>query len=135
MDAKARLIDEQGDVMSRQRKFGMGDVAYWRKPIEGVDGREYMDYFAIIVDYRQDGAGRGMYRVVRTLHPVSGATFGEPVWAAPQTLDIIDVPNRPRAVRIYKANERLEERGCSCACCAHEAYPERGIRDDGTFRY
>ncbi len=121
--------------MSRLRKFQMGDVAYWVKPIEGVPDIQSMKYFAIIVDYTQDGTGRGRYRVVRTLHPVSGATFGEPVWVDPQVLTPLDVPNRPRAVRIYKANERLEERGCSCACCAHEAYPEGGIRADGTLRY
>jgi hypothetical protein len=121
--------------MSRNRKFQLGDVALWTKPIAAVKGIEAIDYFAIIVDYKQDGAGRGMYRVVRTVHPVSGATFGEPVWTAPQELTPMDVPNRPRAVRIYKANERLQERGCSCSCCAHEAYPERGIRNDGTLRY
>ena len=135
MDTTARLPYEQGDVMSRNRKFQLGDVAYWLKPLEGVFGIPAMPYFAIIVDYRQDGTGRGMYRVVRTVHPVSGATFGEPVWTGPHYLKPMDVPNRPRAVRIYKANERLEERGCSCACCAHEAYPERGIRSDGTLRY
>ena len=121
--------------MSRRRKFQMGDVAWWYKAIEGVEWVKQMPYFAIIVDYKQDGTGRGMYRVVRTLHPVSGATFGEPVWTAPQDLTPMDVPKRPRAVRIYKANERLEERGCACSCCAHEAYPERGIRNDGTLRY
>ncbi len=121
--------------MSRLRKFQMGDAATWVKPIAGVEGIGSMKYFAIIVDYTQDGTGRGMYRVVRTLHPVSGATFGEPVWTGAHTLIPLDVPNRPRAVRIYKANERLEERGCSCMCCAHEAYPEGGIRADGTLRY
>ena len=104
--------------MSRNRKFQMGDVAWWQKPIVGVLDVAWVKYFAIIVDYKQDGTGRGRYRVVRTLHPVSGATFGEPVWVDPQELTPMDVPNRPRAVRIYKANERLEERGCSCACCA-----------------
>ena len=121
--------------MSRNRKFGMGDSAIWQKPIAGVTGFTHMTYFAIIVDYKQDGTGRGMYRVVRTLHPVSGATFGEPVWVAPQELKPTMWANRPRAVRIYKANERLTERGCSCSCCAHEAYWEGSIRNDGTLRY
>jgi len=136
LDTTARFPYEQGDVdMSRNRKFQLGDSALWEKPISGVAGMEHMLYFAIIVDYRQDGTGRGMYRVVRTLHPVSGATFGEPVWVGPHELKPTLWAQRPRAVRIYKANERLEERGCSCACCAHEAYPERGIRADGTLRY
>ena len=119
--------------MSRARKFHEGDVALWTKGLAGVEGYEMMRYFAIIVDYRQDGTGRGMYRVVRTLHPVNGATFGEPTWVAPQLLAPMNAPNRPRAVRIYKANNRLEERGCACQCCTHESIPERSVRIDGTI--
>ena len=121
--------------MSRTRKFQMGDVATYTKPIAGVRLLSWVDYFAIIVDYKQDGTGRGMYRVVRTVHPVSGATFGEPVWTGPHTLTPMDVPNRPRAVRIYKANERLVERECSCMCCAHEAIPERSVKADGSVNW
>jgi len=121
--------------MSRLRKFMLGDVALWDKPIEGVEGIVAMRYFAIIVDYAQDGTGRGTYRVVRTLHPVAGATFGEPVWVGPHNLTPMDVPNRLTAVRVYRANEKLIERGCSCVCCAHEALPKGLIRADGTFRW
>jgi hypothetical protein len=113
----------------------MGDVAYWDKPIEGVVGIPSMPYFCIIVDYKQDGTGRGMYRVVRTLHPVSGATFGEPVWVGPHYLTPMNVPNRLHAVRVYRANEKLLERGCTCMCCPHEAIPKGQIRADGTFRW
>ena len=119
--------------MSRNRKFQMGDVAEWSKPIVWAQTYTNVTYFAIVVDYQQDGTGRGMYRVVRTLHPINGATFGEPVWVGPHYLTPMDVPNRPRAVRIYKANERLEERECSCQCCTHEAIPERSVRIDGTI--
>lgn len=117
------------------RKFMMGDVVRWEKAIK-VNGTALrsMLYFAIIVDYRQDGTGRGMYRVVRTLHPVSGATFGEPVWVGPHDLVPMDVPNRQTAVRAYRANEKLTERGCSCECCAHEAIPKGQIMADGSFR-
>jgi hypothetical protein len=121
--------------VSRLRKFQLGDVAQWVKPIEGVPDVESVKYFCIIVDYTQDGRGRGMYRVVRTLHPVSGATFGEPVWTGPHTLIPLDVPNRPTAVRVYRANNKLVERGCSCMCCAHEAIPKKMIRKDGTFTW
>ena len=123
--------------MSRLRKFQLGDVALWDKPIGGVDdfAIDSMQYFCIIVDYAQDGTGRGMYRVVRTLHPVAGATFGEPVWVGPHNLTPMNVPNRLTAVRVYRANEKLIERGCSCVCCAHEAIPKGLIRTDGTFRY
>ena len=121
-----------------KRKFRMGDVCMWNKPIEGtsIAGLTSMQYFGIIVDYTQDGTGRGRYRVVRTTHPISGATFGEPVWVDPHHL--LPLPwllKRPTAVRIYRANEKLIERGCSCMCCAHEAIPKGQIRADGTFRY
>jgi len=121
--------------MSRLRKFQMGDAATWLKPIAGVPNVDTIKYFCIIVDYAQDGTGRGMYRVVRTLHPIAGATFGEPVWVGPHYLLPLDVPNRPTAVRVYRANEKLLERGCSCMCCAHEAIPKGQIRADGTFRW
>ena len=110
--------------MSNQRKFQKGDGALWTKPLEGVVGIPSMDYFCIIVDYMQDGTGRGMYRVVRTIHPNSGATFGEPVWVGPHYLMPLDVPNRPLAVRTYNANNKLVERGCKCMCCVHEALPK-----------
>jgi hypothetical protein len=119
--------------MSRTRKFQLGDVAYWEKLIEGVKGIPSMPYFVVIVDYAQDGTGRGMYRVVRTTHPQSGATFGEPVWVGPHCLTPMDVPNRPTAVKVYRANEKLIDRGCSCTCCAHEAIPKGMIRADGSF--
>jgi len=121
--------------MSRLRKFKLGDLCLWNKPINGVPDIESMQYFGIVVDYTQDGTGRGRYRVIRTLHPISGATFGEPVWVDPHFLIPLDVPNRPTAVRVYRANEKLIERGCTCMCCAHEAIPKGQIRADGTFRY
>lgn len=120
--------------MSRLRKFRLGDLAVWDKPVTGVFGFHTMRYFCIVVDYAQDGTGRGMYRVVRTLHPIAGATFGEPVWVGPHDLTPLDVPNRPTAVRVYRANEKLIDRGCACMCCAHEAIPKGQIRADGSFR-
>lgn len=121
--------------MSRTRKFEIGDVAVWTKSIEGICGTPAVRYFAIIVEYKQDGRGKGRYRVIRTLHPVSGATFGEPAWVNTYNLTPMDVPNRQTAVSIYKANQKLVERGCSCNCCAHEAIPKGQIRKDGTFRW
>ena len=132
MVATARLIDEQGNVMANHRKFQLGDVAQWDKPIEGVEDVASIPYWVVIVDYKQDGTGRGRDRV-RTTHPVSGAGFGEAVWVETSVLIPLDVPNRPRAVRIYKANSKLEERGCSCQCCAHESIPERSVRKGGYY--
>ena len=122
--------------MGRRRKFRMGDVAYGTKPIEGVPfGIDEMQYFGVIVNYRRDPRGKGMYHVVRTLHPVSGATYGPPMWVSPEKLTATGVRNRWMAKRVYKANNRLVERGCSCMCCAHEAIPNGMIRADGSFTW
>jgi len=121
--------------MGRTRKFEIGDVAFWYKPVEGVPNVETMHYFCIIVEYKQDGRGKGRYRVIRTTHPENGATFGEPAWVNTYDIYPLDVPNRQTAVSIYKANQKLVERGCTCNCCAHEAIPKGQIRKDGTFRW
>ncbi len=92
--------------MSRLRKFQLGALCLWNKPIEGVAGITSMQYFGIVVDYTQDGTGRGMYRVIRTLHPANGATFGEASWASPERLLPMDVPNRPMVVREYNRTQR-----------------------------
>ena len=121
--------------MSRTRKFTLGDVVYWLKPISGVSGMATVPYFCVVVDYTQDGTGRGLYRILRTLHPLNGATFGESVWVGPHYLMKMDYPKRMTAVRTYRANMRLAERGCDCNCCTHEAIPKGLIRKDGTFTY
>ncbi len=33
-------------------------------------------------------------------------------------------------LRIYRANERLADRGCDSHCCVHQAIPRRNWRDD-----
>ncbi len=121
--------------MSRNRKFAIGAVVKWHKPIVGVPGTAVVPYFCIVVDYTQDGTGRGLYRIVRALHPENGASFGESVWVGPHYLTAMDFPNRMTAVRVYRANEKLIDRGCECNCCAHEAIPKGLIRKDGTFTW
>ena len=121
--------------MGRRRKFELGDVVWGVKPIEGVPYFHEMEYFGVVVNYRQDPRGKGEYHIVRTLHPISGATYGYPFWVVPHELTGLDVPQRWTAVKTYRANNRLEERGCSCMCCAHEAIPAGMIRKDGTFTW
>ena len=114
--------------MSRKRKFQAGDICI-------VSGEE-MPQYAVIVDYRQDGTGRGEYRVQRVLHPLNGGAVGPAVWRGPHfLLKVADLPTRAANVRIYNANQKLEDRGCSCNCCPHEAIPRSMIRKDGTFRW
>ena len=109
--------------MGRKRKFQFGDVV-----LDGI-------HMAVIVDWERRH-GKGEYRVVRVLHPVNGAMYGPALWRLPQLLVPTDYPNRFRStVKIYKANEKLEERGCACNCCAHTAIPVLVIRSDGTFRW
>ena len=107
--------------MGRSRKFELGDVAYYRS------------VFVVIVDYRQDTRGRGEYRVVRVQHPFNGSAYGDSVWIPPHLLLKTDYNPRPNTVRVYRANLRMEHRGCACNCCPHEAIPRSDINADGTF--
>ncbi len=119
--------------MPARFKFKIGDIAVWTKPL-ALNGASTVEYhYAIIVDFKQDGFGRGYYRVVRTLHPVNGATYGEAVWVQPHYLSVGAFPNRYKTALIYRANERMKERGCRCNCCPHEAIARSVIRDDGSF--
>ena len=121
--------------MPNRKKFKLGDIAVYLKPFTflGVESRTLN--YVIIVDFRQDGAGRGYYRVVRTLHPENGALYGETVWVQPHYLTpLADSVNRyDSAVRTYRANERMKLRGCRCQCCPHEAINKGSIREDGSF--
>ena len=121
--------------MPAKFKFKIGDVAVWAKPLSINGATTKQHYSCIIVDFKQDGFGRGYYRVVRTMHPVNGATYGEAVWVQPHYLDRVDDPNRYKTALIYRANERMEERGCRCNCCAHQAIARSEIMDDGTFKW
>lgn len=121
--------------MGRKRKFQLGDICLWNKPIDS-EHLETMRSYAVIVDYKKDATGRGIYRVQRVLHPINGGAFGEAVWVLPQWL--IPTPEytpRMRNVWIYKANEKMPLRGCTCNCCAHESLPHGSIRKDGTFTW
>lgn len=110
--------------MGRKRKFQLGDVANWAD-----------QEWVVIVDW-QRRAGKGMYRCIRLQHPLNGLMYGAAFYALPQDLYPTTQPNRFRStVKIYKANERLEERGCTCNCCAHVEIPVSDIRSDGTFRW
>jgi len=122
--------------MTRRRKFELGDICYWNKPVAGISGVTAMPYYGVIVDYKQNGAHRGWYRVVRTLHPANGAAFGESVWVETHFLSkVLGLPQRHNTVRIYRANNKLLQRGCECNCCAHEAIDRSAILKDGTFRW
>jgi len=121
--------------VSRKRKFKIGDVCFWTKHIAGAHETTAISHFGVIVDYRQDGTGRGMYCVVRVLHPVNGAPFGESVWVDSHNLLQTKYQARKTVPSRYKANKRLVERGCECNCCAHEAIPLSEIRNDGSFRW
>lgn len=112
------------------RKFQLGDVVLWNNGLMGN-----RDVYAVVVDYTQDAAKRGEYRVQRVMHPLNGGAFGPAVWVAPHHLLSTKYGKRKRNMRIYKANRKLAERGCACNCCAHEAVPHKSIRKDGTFTW
>lgn len=123
--------------MGRNRKFEIGDVALVSKPIDGVSEMDTIPYYAVVVDWTKDNYGRHYYRMIRTLHPVNGALFGEPFHMAAHHALKTDYPNRRVSTYgIYLANERMgKERGCTCMCCAHEAIPRSEIASDGTFKW
>ena len=116
--------------MPRPRKFKMGEVAKWgRQPV-------------VIVDWRSDDAGRGEYRIVRTLG-LTGKAFGPARWLDSNQIDRYRATDkrpwymRPTVLRTVRANIRLgddhEDRGCTCNCCPHVAIPAGVIRQDGTI--
>ena len=121
--------------MPAKFKFKIGDMALWWKQMSLDGSTTDVLTHCVIVDFKQDGFGRGYYRVVRTLHPVNGAPYGEAVWVQPHDLVVTRHPNRYKTALIYRANERMEERGCRCNCCPHEAIARSVINDDGTFKW
>jgi len=121
--------------MPAHRKFQVGDVAYWMRPIQGVHEVQLVPTWVVITDYRQDGTGRGQYEVLKLLHPVNGVGYGPTSWQESEYLEPTTYPSRHQAVVIVRANSRLAERNCSCNCCAHEGLPRGAVKGDGTFRW
>lgn len=120
--------------MSRPRKFQLGDVVFTNKPIIGADV-EAMPYYAIVVDRKADKQNRGEYGMIRTLHPKNGALFGEVFFMPPHLILKTDYHPRKKTLGVYRANNRMPNRGCTCNCCPHEAIPRSDIRRDGTFSW
>lgn len=113
----------------RPRKFKKGDLVY----------HDRLSY-CVIVDWIKQRT-TSYYRVVRVIHPFNGAPYGEAIWIKGYALRVPvrnEVPHgtaRRNIAGIYAANQRLEERGCLCNCCVHEAIPKGQIRRDGTFKW
>ncbi len=95
----------------RPRKFRMGDTAYF-------DDRKDV----VVVDYKATPKD-SYYRIMRL--PI----LGKAIWVTSTLLDGTGRVNTD-ALRIYRANERLEDRECDCQCCVHQAIPRRNWRDD-----
>ena len=96
----------------RPRKFSMGDVA--RIKVSGLN--------AVVVDYKANPKD-SYYQVVR--QPVKQG----PIWLSSTALNSLERRNTD-VLRIYRANERLIDRGCTCNCCVHQAVPRRFWRED-----
>ena len=113
--------------MVMPHKFQNDDVALW------------YDQWVAIIDYRQDSAGNGFYRVLSITHMPAGQCYGQPRWVAAFRLDKPAERYKYRRARtVVNANERLgtsQERGCSCNCCPHLAMTSREIRPDGTLAW
>jgi len=113
----------------RRRKFKNGDLAWHEK-----------HGWVVIVDrVTYEGAVTPpYYRVVRVLHPFNGAPYGEALWIKSPYLRKPtgdEQRTRKKVLPIYNANNRMQDRGCRCNCCAHTAIPNNMIRKDGTFKW
>ncbi len=97
--------------MGRPRKFRIGAV------VDDVARKT----LAAVVDYKITHTERE-YRLV-PLNP-SLQPSGRAYWQRSMWLDATEMKSRD-ARKIYKANTGpdLEERGCTCMCCVHEAMP------------
>ncbi len=95
----------------RPRKFVMGQLAV-------KDG----DQWCTVVDYKASPKD-SYYRVIRSV------PLRKPLWVSSTTLAPVDGMSID-TLRIYKANERLTDRDCTCNCCVHQAVPRRFWRED-----
>lgn len=131
-------FDQGGSTPGRKHKFRPGDGAWYEVRIEADDSgeatpHEWYRQYCYVVDWAVKN-GRGHYRVVRMTGGHLGATpWGRPIW-------MISYELHPTGrwwhglLMQYRANERLEERGCTCNCCVHEAIPRSTLNRDGTFK-
>lgn len=94
----------------RPRKFTMGAVVNCPPLQEGV-----------VVDYKANPKD-SYYRVVR-MGDRKARWFSSTALSDTGRVNV-DV------LRIYRANERLVERGCDSHCCVHQAVPRRFWREN-----
>ena len=98
-----------GKGSGRPRKFRVGAI------VDDVA----RNTLAAVVDYKITHTERE-YRVIPlnpSLQPSGRAYWQRSMWLVATTMKSRD------AVKTYKANSLLEERGCTCQCCVHEAMP------------
>ena len=100
----------------RPRKFEMGQLA-----VEGLTAEHPGDWVTV-VDYKANPKD-SYYRVIRSV------PLRKPRWISSTRLTPVDRKSID-TLRIYRSNERLEERGCTCNCCVHQAVPRRFWRVD-----
>ncbi len=90
------------------------------------------DKYGVIVDYYQDDSGHGYYRVVNLTRWNGGQMYGSANWR--QSWQLEDTGHKyRRGPTTYRKNLKLEDRGCSCNCCVHQAIPLGAMNPDGTF--
>ncbi len=97
----------------RPRKFTMGAVVNYPQGL--------MSGIGVVVDYKATPKD-STYRIVRM-------DDRKARWYSSTSLSDTGRVNTD-ALRIYRANERLEDRECDCQCCVHQAIPRRNWRDD-----
>lgn len=105
--------------MGRPRKFRTGAI---------VDDAA-RNTLAVVVDYKITHTERE-YRLI-PLNP-SLQRSGRAYWQRSLWLTGNGQKSRD-SVKTYLANRELEERGCTCQCCIHEAMPIEDFNRWGTW--
>jgi hypothetical protein len=79
---------------------------------------EHDGQYFVVVEYREDPGTR--YRVI----PLDSRTRrrGDAVWMPSWKLLATGERSGTASVKTYRANLSMEDRGCECQCCIHEAY-------------
>ncbi len=85
--------------------------------------------FGVVVDYRTK-VKWGRYRVIRT-DSQGRYPRGEAIWVDSTNLESQGRQSKRPGI-VYRANQRLGDRGCACQCCLHVKGFESGVGRHGS---
>jgi hypothetical protein len=111
----------------RPRKFTVNDKVQWVEDGVAPDGSpvQYLQY-GLIVEYRQYPAG-AFYYVVPLDY--KGQLAGSQRRFEAYQLELVHHSDYRDRVSHVAVNNGIDERGCSCQCCAHTSVPRQFFRE------